>query len=157
MLSWNGVKVVFRYALIGVSLLCCLVLVGCAAAPQPVVLTGSEREAVLAYAEPMTDNLLQGMNERDYDRFARDFDEQMAKAMPASSFDGFMTSVGDKIGQYQSRTVSTVEAVGNFARIVYEAQFANDDPVTIRVVFNKDTADHLISGLWFDSAKLRDQ
>jgi hypothetical protein len=105
----------------------------------------------------MTDNLLQGMNERDYARFARDFDEQMAKAMPASSFDGFMTSIGDKIGLYQSRTVSTVEVVENFTHVVYEAQFADDNPVTLRVVFNKDTADHLISGLWFDSAKLRDQ
>lgn len=147
----------FKRVLVSVSFLCCLVLVGCGAAPQPVVLTGTDRDAVLAYSEPMTDNLLQGMNEGDYARFARDFDEQMAKAMPASSFDGFMTSIGDKIGLYQSRTVSSVEVVDNFTHVVYEAQFANDNPVTIRVVFNKDTADHLISGLWFDSAKLRDQ
>lgn len=143
--------------LIAWSLLLCLVLTGCTATPQPVVLTGTERDAVLAYADSMTDNLLQGMNERDYDRFARDFDEQMAKAMPASSFDAFMTSTGDKLGQYQSRTVSSVETVGSYTRVLYQAKFANDDPVSVRVVFNKDTADHLVSGLWFDSARLRDQ
>lgn len=146
-----------RRVRIGLSILVGLLLTACSAAPPAVVLTGSEREAVLEYSEPMTDNLLQGMNNGDYDQFARDFDPAMAKAMPASSFDQFMTGIGNKLGQYESRTVSTVETVGDFARVIYQARFANDDPVTVRVVFNKDTADHLISGLWFDSARLRDK
>jgi hypothetical protein len=146
-----------RWVPIGLSILIGLLLTACSAPPPPVVVTGSEREAVLAYSETMTDNLLQGMNEGDYDRFARDFDAAMAKAMPASSFDQFMTSTGNKLGQYESRTVSTVETVGEFTRVTYQARFANDDPVTVRVVFDKDTADHLISGLWFDSARLRDK
>lgn len=143
-----------RHVLIALGLLVGLLMTSCGAAPSTVVLTGSEREAVLAYAEPMTDNLLQGMNERNYDTFARDFDQAMAKAMPASSFDQFMTNVGGKLGKYESRTVSSVESTGDFTRVIYQARFANDDPVTVRLVFDKD---HLISGLWFDSARLRGQ
>lgn len=146
-----------RHLLIGLGLLAGILLASCSAEPPTVVLTGAERDAVLAYAEPMTDNLLQGMNEDDYTRFARDFDAQMAKAMPAGSFDSFMAGVGAKLGQYESRTVSSVESVGSLTRVIYQARFANDDPVTVRVVFDKDTADHRIGGLWFDSARLRGQ
>ncbi|QLQ07867.1 MAG: DUF3887 domain-containing protein [Anaerolineae bacterium] len=143
--------------MLSLGLLAGLLLTSCNAAPPAVTLTGSEREAFLAYSEPMVDNLFQGMNAGDYDQFARDFDTAMAKAMPASSFDQFMASIGSKLGRYESRTVSTVEAVGDFTRVAYQARFANDDPVTVRIAFHKDTADHLISGLWFDSAKLRGQ
>ncbi len=143
-----------RHVSIALSFLVVLLLTSCNAPPPAVVLTGSEREAVLAYADPMTDNLLQGMNDGDYATFARDFDAAMAKAIPATSFDAFMASTASKLGQYESRTVSTVESVDNFTRVIYQARFANDDPVTVRVVFNQD---HLISGLWFDSAKMRSQ
>ena len=122
---------------------------------QTVTLSGQDREAVLAYSEPMTDNLLAGMNEADYARFARHFDEPMQKAMTEAAIHGILSSIGAKLGAYQAREVALVEDTGAFIRVTYTASFANEDGVTVRVVFNDGTPDHLVSGLWFDSPVLR--
>ncbi len=122
---------------------------------QAVTLSGKERDAVLAYSEPMTDNLLAGMNEANYARFALNFDEQMKKAITEKAFQDMLSSIGGKLGAYQTREVALVEDTGAYMRVTYSAKFANEDGVTVRVVFNDGTPDHLISGLWFDSPKLR--
>ena len=75
--------------------------------------------------------------------------------MTPEEFQKLLSTVGKKLGAYKTRTVSTVEAVGEYTRVIYNATFANEDNVTVRVVFNKNTPDHKVSGLWFDSAKLR--
>jgi hypothetical protein len=50
--------------------------------------------------------------------------------------------------------VSRVDKNGTFISVVYDAQYENEEHVTMRVVFDPDQR---ISGLWFDSAKLREQ
>ncbi len=122
---------------------------------QIVALDGAARDAALVYSEPMTDNLLSGMNEADYSRFARDFDETMRKAVSETAFQDMLNSIGAKLGAYQAREVTLVEDTGAYIRVTYKASFANEDGVTVRVVFNDSATDHRVSGLWFDSPKLR--
>lgn len=118
--------------------------------------TGAERDAVLAYAGPMTDNLLAGFNAGDYTAFSRDFNAQMREALHESSFSITRATVAGKIGQYVSRTVSRVEKQGDFVTVIYRATFEQEDGVTVRVVFEA-SGDHRIAGLWFDSPRLRQQ
>jgi hypothetical protein len=131
------------------------ILGGCAASPRAI--EGAEREAVLAYAEPMTDNELNALNENDYDAFVRDYNEAMLKATTPENFANLVSIISSKLGKYLSREVTAVTAVGEDAvLVIYTAKFENEEGVTIRLVF-QPSGDHLITGLWFDSPKLREK
>jgi len=131
-----------------------LILSACGGA-QTVTLSGKARDDVLAYSEPLTDNLLAAMNEANYTRFVLNFDETMKKAVTEKAFQDMLSSTGSKLGAYQTREVTMVEDTGAYMRVTYTAKFANEEGVTVRVVFSDGASDHLISGLWFDSPKLR--
>lgn len=133
------------------ALLALAVLSACGS--QPASITGADRDAVLAYSEAMTDNLLQGFNASDYAAFSRDFDDAMKGGIPAGDFAGMRTQIVGKIGQYVSRQVADVfELQGNIA-VNYTAKFEQEDAVSVRVVFSK-AEPHKVTGLWFNSPKL---
>jgi hypothetical protein len=122
-------------------------LAGCA--PKTVPLTGADREAILAFSESKTDNLLAGMNEGDYAMFSADFDQEMLTAMSQTQFDSLKADRDAKLGLYLSRTVTDVYQQEDFYVVVYAAKFEKDDAVVVRVVFR--LADpHQVSGLWFN-------
>jgi hypothetical protein len=130
-------------------------LAGCTASPKAV--EGAELDAVLAYAEPMADNELAALNAADYDAFVKDYDETMLKLTTPEKFNDLVALVSSRLGKYLSREVSVVTAVGDDAiLVIYSAKFENEEGVTIKLVFQPD-GDHLITGLWFDSPKLRGQ
>lgn len=117
-------------------------------------LSGDDREAVLAYSEPIADNLLQGYNAKDYAQFSKDFDEAMKKGLPEANFADMQAQIAGKIGAYVSREVSSVVQTQGMIVVIYRAKFELDEPVTVRVVFEEATP-YRVTGLWFDSAKLR--
>lgn len=131
-----------------------LVLAVAACSPQAQVVSGADKDAVLVYSEAKSDNLLAGMNANDYATFSRDFDAQMKGVMTEAQFANTQKQVVGKIGKYVSRQVDRVERTGDFIAVVYSAKFENDSPVALRIVFRANQP-HLVSGLWFDSAKLR--
>ncbi|HSJ55903.1 MAG TPA: DUF3887 domain-containing protein [Anaerolineae bacterium] len=130
---------------------CALLLAGCGLGPQ--AMEGAERDAVLVYAEPATDNMLAGLQAGDYAQFSRDQSPEMLEAMTEAAFSELRTMLDSKVGAYVSRQVSRVEDVDDFIAVVYDAQFENEEHVTMRVVFDQATK---ISGLWFDSPRLRE-
>ena len=139
-----------RLPLIGLILL--YSVAGCTSNTQ--TLTGAERDAVLAYAEPMTDNLLEGWNRGAYATLSRNFNEEMSQALDEASFRKTRGEVLDRVGAYVSRQVDEVLQQGDLVVVIYRGQFEKDDNVTIRVVFQA-SGDHQIAGLWFDSPRLR--
>jgi hypothetical protein len=141
-------------SLILTVLLAGLGLTACAAGPKVEAVEGADREAVLAYSEAMTDNLLAGMNAGDYAAFSRDFNADMKTAMPESSLAGLKTSVTDKIGAYVSREVDRVEKVGEYYRVIYKGKFEQDDAVQMLVTFTMSEP-HQVAGLFFTSDKLK--
>ena len=106
-------------------------------------------DAVLAYSEAKTDNLLAGMNANDYPMFSRDFDRQMLNAMPQTQFNSLKKDRDDKLGLYLSRKVNSVVLQDGFYSVIYNAKFEKDDAVSVRVVF-REREPHEISGLWFN-------
>ena len=122
-------------------------LAGCA--PQETVLSGDEQDAVLAFSEAKTDNLLAGLNAGDYAMFSADFDQDMLNAMTQAQFDALKLDRDAKVGLYVSREVTSVVQQGDFYAVVYSAAFEKDAAVVVRVVFR--IADpHQVSGLWFN-------
>lgn len=117
--------------------------------PKDTTLTGADREAVLAFSEAKTDNLMAGMNENDYAEFSRDFDPAMLNAMSQSQFDTFKKDRDTRLGAYLSRQVNSVTQAGDYVAVIYDAKFEKEDAVSMRVVFSTSDA-HEISGLWFN-------
>jgi hypothetical protein len=131
------------------------ILTGCAGTPQ--ALEGAEREAVLAYAEPMADNELTALNSNDYEAFIKDYDETMKEVSTPESFASLVTLISTRLGKYLSRDVTAVTAVGDDKiLVIYSADFENEKGVTVKLVFQPE-GEHLITGIWFDSPKLRGQ
>lgn len=122
-------------------------LVGCG--PKETTLTGGEREAVLAFSEAKTDNLLAGMNANDYAAFSQDFDQEMLTAMNQAQFDKLKKDRDAKLGPYVSRQVNSVVQTGDFYVVIYAAKFEKEAAVTVRVVF-RIAEPHKVSGLWFN-------
>ena len=122
-------------------------LAGCGS--QATSLTEEDKDAVLAYSEGKTDNLLTGMNANDYAAFSKDFDQDMLDAMSQTQFDVLKKDRDAKLGLYLSREVHSVTQTGDFYTVNYDAKFEKDDAVTIRVVF-RIAEPHQVSGLWFN-------
>jgi hypothetical protein len=115
---------------------------------QGTPLTGADRDAVLAFSESKTDNLLAGMNAGDYAAFSKDFDQDMLTAMPQSQFDALKKDRDAKLGLYISRQVNSIVKQGDFYVVLYDAKFEKDEAVIVRVVF-RIAEPHQVSGLWF--------
>ena len=122
-------------------------LAGCGS--QGTTLTGADKDAVLAFSEAKTDNLLAGMNANDYTMFSKDFDQDMLKAMTEAQFATLKTDRDAKLGLYISRQVNSVMQQGDFYAVIYDAKFEKDEAVTVRVVF-RVAEPHEVSGLWFN-------
>ena len=122
-------------------------LAGCGS--QATSLTEEDQDAVLAYSEGKTDNLLTGMNTNDYTVFSKDFDQDMLNAMSQTQFAELKKDRDAKLGLYLSREVHSVTQTGDFYTVNYDAKFEKDNAVTIRVVF-RIAEPHQVSGLWFN-------
>ena len=128
-------------------------LTGCTGT-QVAPIEGAEREQALAQVEPIADNLFQGMRERDYTAFARDFDPAMQKAMDEKRFLQMLETIDPVIGQYQSRQVAKVEKAGQYVAVTYTVRYELEDAVSWRIVLAPGDSPQ-VSGLWYDSPKLR--
>ena len=131
------------------------ILTGCAGSPRAI--EGEEREAVLAYAEPMADNQIAAIAANDYEAFIKDYTDKMRAASTPENFANLVSLFSTKLGKYLSREVTVVTAVGDDAvLVIYSADFEKEEDVMMKLVFQPG-GEHLITGLWFDSPKLREK
>jgi hypothetical protein len=118
--------------------------------PAGEVLSGDDREQVLAFSEAETDNLMAGLNSGDYAVFSRDFDKTLQKAMTEANFHSFRGDRNAKLGKYLSRTVQDVYKTNrDFYTVIYNADYEKAGDVTMRVVFHVKEP-HQVSGIWFN-------
>ena len=132
--------------LLGVASL--IFLTGCSSQPTPIPLTGTDRDNVLVYSEPATDNILSGLNNKDYPTFSSDFDDTMLKSIDAAGFSNLYDQLMNQYGKYLSRTVVAVQSLQGYYRVVYQGNFVKNNNVILLVVYNP-TGDHKIAGLFF--------
>jgi major membrane immunogen (membrane-anchored lipoprotein) len=108
------------------------------------------------YAGAIAENILQAFNTGDYTAYSKHFDEAMKKAMPEATFRDTAASIKQKIGDYVSKEFDRTETDNIYTAAIYRAKFSEEPGVvTVRVVFLETDDNVFVSGLWFDSPKLR--
>ncbi len=118
--------------------------------PSGTMLSLADQKAVLAFSEPETDNLLEGLKTGDYQIFSQDFSEGMLQAMPREKFEQWKKDRDARLGWYLRREVEgMVERSDGTYTVIYQAYFAFNDNVLLRVVFEADPP-HRIRSLWFE-------
>ena len=125
----------------------------CAVKPEP------------EYAGSITEGILTGMNENDYAKFSEHFDEVMKNAIPEATFKQDDTiiifpTIKEVIGDYvpESKEFWKVEEQEIYTVIRYNTKYT-DEPasVIVTVSFREIDGEIYVSGLWFNSPKLRGQ
>ena len=111
---------------------------------------------VRAYADPISESILQAFNSHDYESFISDMDQTMRAAFTMHVFNETVTVTNSKIGDYVSKEYLKTERSGGYISVYYRARFTDEtSDVMVRVVFSEDSGGHYVSGLWFDSPNLR--
>ncbi len=131
-------------------------IAGCSTMPQITTLEGEERDAAVTLAEPLAENIFVAMNEGDYTKFSRDFNENMIKALKEQNFNEMKQTFDDRIGLYQSREVTSVQRIDQVYVITYAADFEKESDVSVTLSVS-ETDPPQVAGLWFDSPKLREK
>jgi len=122
---------------------------------QETVVSGDEVTQVLAYADPIADNVMQGFNEGNYTMYSRDFGPEMRQALDEAAFEQNREFVTSRVGLYESLGEPVVTETGEYIAVTYKAAFEREDGVALRFVFKKGDESHQLSGLWFNSPMLR--
>ena len=116
------------------------------------IVSGTEKDAVLAFSEPTMDNLFAGWAANDYAVFSRDFDADMQEEIPATGFATWQQDFENKLGTYISCKVDRVARADEFYVVDFQAKFSHEEPVKITVAFH--ASDHSIASLSFHSEKI---
>ena len=127
------------------------VISGCAA-------KSLKEKDVQDFASEITENLLIGFNEENYEKFSKDFNDAMLKGLSKDQFSNLLTKIKGKIGNYiaGSKKFSTVVLKNNNYTVVYYTNFSEETGnVVITISFEKSGDAYKVSGLYFDSPKLR--
>ncbi len=116
-------------------------------------------ESDVAYAGPMLDNILQGIAEKDYGKFSRDFSEKMKDTVKEEDFYSLVTTLNTKLGEYQARSFSnagqTKTAGGTITLVTYRARYSKESNTTIKIYFGENNGDKLIEGFLIDAPALQ--
>ncbi len=131
-----------------------LFLTACASTKR---LPADEAEAFARQVDAMSENLMQAINNHDYEAYIRDMDAEMQQASTSDNFEQVYQLLSSKEGKYLDRKMVRVEEKGQFRAVVYDARFEQEEYVSVRVVYNIAGDTPLVSGLWFDSVKLREK
>lgn len=118
-------------------------------------ITGTEKEEILLYSEPIVDNMLSSYNEGNYALLIRDFDERMKNALTEGVFMQNRELVSSLIGNYVSRGTPIILESGISKVLIYSAEFEKESGVEVRIVFTEYGDNNLVSGFWYNSPKLR--
>lgn len=115
-----------------------------------------QQSEVNNFADPLTENILLAMNEDNYPRFSRDFDEKMKSEFNETQFKNTIPVIKSKIGNYVSKEFMSVENQSGYTVVTYKAKFTQEPgDVIVRSVFSDINGQKYISGFWLDSPKLR--
>lgn len=124
--------------------------------PRAVPLPPDEAAAFAAEVEPVVENMLEGLSAGDYAQHARDFDEELREQVDEIVvFPQVYAEVIGVAGEYRSHTFVSAADQGALRIATYNVAFADEPHVIMRVFFRRDDPAYLISGLLFDSPKLR--
>ncbi len=133
-----------------------ILLPGCSQPPAEI--GGARRESIVAYADPIVDNIVAGYNNGGFEEFSRDFDLNLRTAITADNFPTTRADLMRHLGRYLSRTVADVRNEGPLVVVLYRAVFEKAPDATIKAGFRPEYPDsgrRQLSDLVFDAPELR--
>jgi hypothetical protein len=139
---WMGLGVV------AVSVL----LAGCTI---PRALPDDEARAFAAEVAATSERLLTALSDMDEGTFTAEMASQMMEASSGERFDRMVAQTVGRIGAYESAEMKQVRRQKQYWTVIYTADFAEEQDVTVRIVYEEADGAFLVTGLWFDSPKLR--
>jgi len=101
-------------------------------------------------AQPILDNLLDGLKDGDYQKYSKDFDGTLKEALPETKFKQTRQGIFDTLGKFQSQIY-----LGSFNQnqqtiVLWKGKFSrNADDVLIKLVLSKREGQVFVVGLWF--------
>ncbi len=112
-----------------------------------------------SYAAEIAESLLLSLNQEDFARLSKDFDEGMKKAVTPETFNTqFVTGIKGKIGNYEanSKRFFSASSQAQYTTVVYSAIYT-EEPGTLllQVSFQHVEGTPVVSGINFNSPKLR--
>lgn len=131
-----------------VSLVSVMILSACGVQATPVyVPEGSEREAITAETDVIIQDLIAGLENKDYDTFSSHFSEVMLNSIKTADMDKIYATF-EPLGKSESVELMNVQDVGTYYAVRYVVSYPKKD-VIFRIVVDK--ADPGVqSGLWFE-------
>jgi hypothetical protein len=113
-------------------------------------------ERIQGYATDISQGIIQGIAEGDFDKYATDFSEAMRKAVNRETFLLLQKNLQKKVGKFQS-----MEYLGSYVQegdiiTLFKARFSKTkDDVLVKLVLDHHKPAPRVTGLWFDAPSLR--
>lgn len=140
----------------GLLLLCLMMTCSLAACGNKV-----DSKVVRQYADGMTENMLLAYNEDNYEQYIADVNSQFKAAVTEDKMKEGNEMVRGKIGDYVPGSkkfkdaVKTSEKGKKYLVVRYNAEFTDEtEDVLVTMIFD-DNESHQVSGMFFNSPKLR--
>jgi hypothetical protein len=115
---------------------------------------------IISFTDAAMENVLVSLNERDFESYIKDMDEEMLKVITKDSFEKFSAYLKDTIGEYRQDSKEYVDSYiqSGFYVVIYNANYTDEpENVIVKAVISaKGEGIYQISGTWFDSPKLRE-
>ena len=113
---------------------------------------------VQGYADPITEEILLALNDGNHAKYCEHFDQTMKGATTEDIFSQTNSLIKAKIGDYVSKEFWKIEEQEVYIIVYYKTKFTKETgDVVVKVVFQEIEDEMYVSGLWFDSPKLREQ
>ncbi len=116
----------------------------------PILVLGCKQST--DYVDIMTENILIAINEEDFEKLIKDFDEELKNDMSMDVFPFLLAEVIGKAGYYQegSKQLIGINTEDGVTSAFYSANYENVEDLRIKVVFRKIGNKNKVSGLFFE-------
>jgi hypothetical protein len=109
----------------------------------------SYTDEIRKFADPMTENLLQMINQDNYGQFSKDFSQKMKDVIPESEYKKIRDDIQTKFGSYASKEFVSLEIRETYLTVYYKVTFSQSEkPVLVRSVFVKENNKVRVGGFW---------
>lgn len=125
-----------------------IILSACGAKATPVYVSeGADRDAILANTDVVIQDVVAGIENKDYETFSKHFSQVMLNSIKPADAEAIFTQFG-ALGKSGSIELKNVQDIGDYYAVRYTVTYGNKE-VVVRVVVEKaDT--NTMSGLWFE-------
>ena len=107
-------------------------------------------EEVNKIVSPILENILSGIEKKDYKTYSKDFDEAMKEALTESKFEATQKQINTQFGKITVTKYLGFLNKGSYTQVIWKGKCdKNNDDVLIQLVVSKRKDGIYIVGLWF--------